>query len=137
MLHRERRTLPRYVYPVEERRFVEKLLAHSLKYDHVLYCMDNETSVTPKWGAYWSTLIRTKAAEAGKEIPSRVDAAPKEREAAEAPEAAAPGEEVRRAAPAPPGGWRLVGPPRRCAARGRRGPGGRPAAVDGIVFAYA
>jgi hypothetical protein len=51
-----------------QQRFVEKLLEHSLKYDHVLYCMDNETSVTPKWGAYWATFVRRKAAEAGKEV---------------------------------------------------------------------
>ncbi|MBN2476144.1 MAG: hypothetical protein JXB62_16145 [Pirellulales bacterium] len=50
-----------------QRRFVEKLLGHSLKYDHVFYCMDNETSVTPKWGAYWATLIRQTAAAAGKQ----------------------------------------------------------------------
>jgi hypothetical protein len=50
-----------------QQRYVEKLLEHSLNYDHVLYCMDNETSVTPKWGAYWATLIRKKAAEAGKQ----------------------------------------------------------------------
>ena len=36
-----------------QERFVEKILKQSLKYDHVLYCMDNETSVTPKWGKYW------------------------------------------------------------------------------------
>jgi len=51
-----------------QRRFVEKILEHSLRYDHVLYCMDNETSVTPKWGAYWATLVRRKAAEAGKQV---------------------------------------------------------------------
>ena len=33
-----------------QRRFVEKLLSHSLPHSHVLYCMDNETSVTPEWG---------------------------------------------------------------------------------------
>ena len=55
------------VLPFQER-FVEKLLSHSLKYNHVLYCMDNETSVTPKWGAYWSDFIRKKAAEQGKTV---------------------------------------------------------------------
>ncbi len=45
--------------------FVDKLLSYSLSYDHVLYCMDNETSVTPAWGAYWATYIREKAAAAG------------------------------------------------------------------------
>lgn len=51
-----------------QRRFVEKILEHTLHYDHVLYCMDNETSVTPRWGAYWATLIRRKATEAGKKV---------------------------------------------------------------------
>ena len=57
----------RVVLPYQER-FVAKMLEHSLKYDHVLYCMDNETSVTPKWGAYWSEFIKKKAAETGKRV---------------------------------------------------------------------
>ena len=48
-----------------QRAFVDQLLARSLKYPHVLYCMDNETSVTPAWGAYWSEYIKAAAAEAG------------------------------------------------------------------------
>jgi len=51
-----------------QRRFVEEILSHSLKYDHVLYCMDNETSVTPRWGAYWATFIRQRAAQVGKHV---------------------------------------------------------------------
>jgi len=51
-----------------QERFVEKLLSYSLKHDHVLYCMDNETSVTPKWGAYWATFIRAKAEAAGRRV---------------------------------------------------------------------
>lgn len=43
--------------------FVDKLLEHSLKYDHVLYCMDNETSVTADWGAFWSEYIKSVARE--------------------------------------------------------------------------
>jgi len=31
----------------------------------VLYCMDNETSVTGAWGAYWSRYVQAKADEAG------------------------------------------------------------------------
>lgn len=30
-----------------QRKFVNKMLAHSLKFDHVLYCMDNETQAEP------------------------------------------------------------------------------------------
>ncbi len=45
--------------------FVNQLLSYSLKYGHVLYCMDNETSVTPEWGAYWASYIRERATEEG------------------------------------------------------------------------
>ena len=48
--------------------FVATLLSYSLPHDHVLYCMDNETSVTPTWGAYWATFIREKAKAAGKQV---------------------------------------------------------------------
>lgn len=45
-------------------RFVDKLLSHSLRYGHVLYCMDNETSSSPEWGKYWSNHITRRAREA-------------------------------------------------------------------------
>jgi len=48
-----------------QRRFVDKLLSYSLGFGHVLYCMDNETAVTPEWGRYWAEHIKTEAAEAG------------------------------------------------------------------------
>lgn len=48
-----------------QQRFVDELLRHALPYGHVLYCIDNETSVTPAWGAYWATYIKERAAEAG------------------------------------------------------------------------
>jgi len=48
-----------------QRRFVDKMLSHSLRFGNVLYCMDNETSVTPEWGKYWSEYIKGKAKEAG------------------------------------------------------------------------
>jgi hypothetical protein len=51
-----------------QEKFVAKILEHSLKYDHVLYCMDNETAVTPKWGAYWADFIRKAAAKRGKGV---------------------------------------------------------------------
>lgn len=47
-----------------QQRFVDKLLSYSLRYGNVLYCMDNETSVTPEWGRYWSEYIKAKAREA-------------------------------------------------------------------------
>ncbi len=48
-----------------QQRFVDKMLSYSLRFCNVLYCMDNETSVTPEWGKYWSQHIKAKAKEAG------------------------------------------------------------------------
>jgi len=48
--------------------FVDKLLSYSLEYDHVLYCIDNETSVTSEWGKFWSVYIQKRAAENGKQV---------------------------------------------------------------------
>ncbi|MHC4544203.1 MAG: putative collagen-binding domain-containing protein [Planctomycetota bacterium] len=48
-----------------QRRFVDKMLSYSLKFGNVLYCMDNETSVTPEWPKYWSQYIKAKAKAAG------------------------------------------------------------------------
>ena len=44
-----------------QRQFVDKMLSISLKFGHVLYCMDNETAATPRWGKYWSEYVKTKA----------------------------------------------------------------------------
>lgn len=49
--------------------FVNKMLDYSLKYDHVLYCIDNETAAEPTWGEYWATLIKKRATEAGQSVP--------------------------------------------------------------------
>lgn len=51
-----------------QQRFVDRILSHTLHYDHVLYCMDNETMVTPKWGEYWARYVRQKAAKATKTV---------------------------------------------------------------------
>jgi len=51
-----------------QQRFVEKMLSYSLRHDHVLYCMDNETSGEEEWGAYWAEFIQDKAVDAGKKI---------------------------------------------------------------------
>ena len=48
-----------------QRRFVEKMLSYTVACDHVLYCMDNETSGSPEWPAYWAAFIREKARAAG------------------------------------------------------------------------
>ncbi len=51
-----------------QQQFVNKLLSYSLKYDHLLYCMDNETSVTSDWGKFWANYIRSKAREEGRTV---------------------------------------------------------------------
>jgi hypothetical protein len=51
-----------------QQRFVDRLLSHTLPRGNVLYCMDNETSVTAAWGRFWSTYIKKKAAEAGRTV---------------------------------------------------------------------
>ncbi len=51
-----------------QQRFVDKMLSCSLKHDHVLYCMDNETSGQEAWGAYWAGHIRRRVTEAGKKV---------------------------------------------------------------------
>lgn len=51
-----------------QQRYIDKLLAISLEYGNVLYCMDNETSVTSEWGKFWSLYIKKVAKENGKQI---------------------------------------------------------------------
>ncbi|MFP4144100.1 MAG: DUF6298 domain-containing protein [Phycisphaeraceae bacterium] len=48
--------------------FVEKMLEHSLKYDHVLYCIDNETNGPEAWPTYWAQFIRDRSEAAGRPI---------------------------------------------------------------------
>ncbi|MDA0336366.1 MAG: hypothetical protein O2782_14470 [bacterium] len=48
--------------------FIDKVLSISLPFDHVLYCMDNETSGDPAWGRYWAHYVRARAARAGIEV---------------------------------------------------------------------
>ena len=51
-----------------QQRFVEKLLSFTLRYGHLLYCMDNETSAQEAWGAYWAEFIRERARQHGKRV---------------------------------------------------------------------
>jgi hypothetical protein len=51
-----------------QERFVDKMLAYSVRHDHVLYCMDNETSAEEAWGAYWADFIRQRARQAGRQV---------------------------------------------------------------------
>lgn len=51
-----------------QQRFVAKMLEHSLAYDHVLYCIDNETTAEPAWGAYWAEFIKDAARKQGQRV---------------------------------------------------------------------
>ncbi|MDX1701897.1 MAG: DUF6298 domain-containing protein [Melioribacteraceae bacterium] len=51
-----------------QQKFIDKVLSHSLKYDNVLYCIDNETSVSATWGKFWAEYITKIAVENGKTI---------------------------------------------------------------------
>ncbi|MBL7187771.1 MAG: hypothetical protein ISS70_15730 [Phycisphaerae bacterium] len=47
-----------------QQKFVDKILSHSLRYGHVLYCMTNEIhpQYSPEWGWFWAGYIKDKAA---------------------------------------------------------------------------
>jgi len=51
-----------------QKRFVDRILSTSLKFGHVLYCMDNETSVTSEWARFWARYIRRAARLAGRTV---------------------------------------------------------------------
>lgn len=48
--------------------FVHKLLDIALRYDHVLYCIDNETQAEPAWGRHWAELVRRRANDCGVKV---------------------------------------------------------------------
>ncbi|MCW5965747.1 MAG: hypothetical protein KIT83_17040 [Bryobacterales bacterium] len=54
----------RVLFPYQQR-FVEKMLSYSLRHNHVLYCMDNETKGEAAWGQYWAEFIKQRARERG------------------------------------------------------------------------
>jgi len=51
-----------------QQRFVDKMLEYTLRYDHVLYCMDNETSAEEEWGRYWATYIKHRAERENRKV---------------------------------------------------------------------
>ncbi len=51
-----------------QRAQVDTLLDVSLRYPNVLYTMDNETSASAEWAAYWADYVKKRAAEAGVEV---------------------------------------------------------------------
>jgi len=44
------------------------MLSYTLQYDHVLYCMDNETNGAEGWGKFWAAYIKKQARAAGKSV---------------------------------------------------------------------
>ncbi len=57
----------RVVLPYQQR-FVDKLLDTALQFDHVLYCMDNETNGEEEWGRYWATYVKERAARQDQQV---------------------------------------------------------------------
>lgn len=51
-----------------QQRFVDRLLSFSLQYDHVLYCIDNETNGDAAWSEYWARHIRQRAQATGRAV---------------------------------------------------------------------
>lgn len=47
---------------------VERMLEIALKYDHVLYCISNETNDTEEWSRYWARFIHELADRAERDI---------------------------------------------------------------------
>ncbi len=51
-----------------QQKFVDKILSYTLDYHHILYCMDNETSVSASWGKFWANYIHKRAKEQNKTV---------------------------------------------------------------------
>jgi hypothetical protein len=51
-----------------QQKFVDKLLDYTLQFDHVLYCIDNETNGEEEWGRYWASYITERAAREDTQI---------------------------------------------------------------------
>ncbi len=53
--------------PIQQK-FIERVLSYTLQHDHVLYCIDNETSGEEAWSTYWRDFITEKANKSEKNI---------------------------------------------------------------------
>ncbi len=51
-----------------QQKFVDKILSYTFNYDHILYCIDNETSVSSDWPKFWARYIRKEAQLAGRKV---------------------------------------------------------------------
>ncbi len=48
--------------------WVDRILSITFEYDHILYCISNESTASEEWARYWAEFIRNKAAEANVNI---------------------------------------------------------------------
>lgn len=48
--------------------YINKLLSYTLRYNHVLYNIENESSQDAEWEIYWAGYIKNKAEEQGRKI---------------------------------------------------------------------
>ncbi|MEX0647718.1 MAG: hypothetical protein WEA56_04795 [Balneolaceae bacterium] len=48
--------------------FIDRVLSFTLRYPHIIYCMNNETGEDVLWGDYWIRYIRERANKEGVEI---------------------------------------------------------------------
>ncbi len=48
--------------------FARRVMEVALQYEHVLYCIDNETNADPEWTYFWNSFIRGLAEEKSKAI---------------------------------------------------------------------
>jgi hypothetical protein len=46
-----------------QRAWVTRILSITFEYDHILYCISNESTASEEWARYWAEFIRSKAAE--------------------------------------------------------------------------
>ena len=51
-----------------QEQYVDKMLDHALRYEHVLYCMDNETLADEEWGRYWAEFVKRRARKEGRQV---------------------------------------------------------------------
>ncbi len=51
-----------------QKKYMDKLLEHSLNFPHVLYCVHNEIGEKVEFGDYWADYIREKAAKKGVKV---------------------------------------------------------------------
>ncbi|MBU1822901.1 MAG: hypothetical protein KKG00_15545 [Bacteroidetes bacterium] len=51
-----------------QEKYVDKVLSIALKYNHILYVVTNESTLSPEWSMHWAGHIRKKAEALGKKV---------------------------------------------------------------------